>query len=125
MSGRKRERRSAELPSGLSQFAQRATKFSRLLRCEANSAAIRLSAPQTLVTRSSNGGSKVETTVARGKGFRGRSPADADALVEAIVAFSGMVCALRDELQEAEINPLFVLPQGRGVVAAVGVVIGK
>lgn len=55
------------------------------------------------------------------KGFRGRPPADITALVDAIVAFSGMVGAIGDRLQEAEINPLFVLP--KGVVAADGVVV--
>jgi acyl-CoA synthetase (NDP forming) len=59
------------------------------------------------------------------KGFRGRPPADIDALVDAIVAFSRMIAAIGEELQEAEINPLFVLPQGRGVVAADGVVLVK
>ncbi len=59
------------------------------------------------------------------KGFRGRPPADIQALVEAVVAFSRMIGALGDEFQEAEINPLFVLPQGRGVVAADGVVVVK
>ena len=57
------------------------------------------------------------------KGFRGRPQADITALVETIVAFSAMVVALRDGLEEAEINPLFVLPRGRGVVAGDGVVV--
>jgi len=57
------------------------------------------------------------------KGFRGRPVADIEALVEAIVAFSNMVVAVGGELQEAEINPLFVLPRGQGVVAADGVVV--
>lgn len=59
------------------------------------------------------------------KGFRGRPPADIGALADAIVAFSTMICAIGDEIEEAEINPLFVLPQGRGVVAADGVVVVK
>ncbi|HEX3506114.1 MAG TPA: acetate--CoA ligase family protein [Xanthobacteraceae bacterium] len=59
------------------------------------------------------------------KGFRGRPPADIDALIEAIVAFSTMICAIGHELEEAEINPLFVLPQGRGVAAADGLVLVK
>ncbi|MBI1201829.1 MAG: CoA-binding protein [Rhodopseudomonas sp.] len=57
------------------------------------------------------------------KGYRGRPVADQAALVDAIVAFSTMALALGDRLVEAEINPLFVLPEGRGVVAADGVVI--
>jgi acyl-CoA synthetase (NDP forming) len=57
------------------------------------------------------------------KGFRGRPSADIGALADAIVAFSGMVVAVGEQLQEAEINPLFVLPRGQGVVAADGVVV--
>jgi len=48
---------------------------------------------------------------------------DVEALVSAIVAFSQMAAALGDRLVEAEINPLFVLPQGRGVRAADGVAV--
>ena len=57
------------------------------------------------------------------KGYRGRALADAAALVDAIVAFSNMVVTVGDNLQEAEINPLFVMPQGRGVIAGDGVAI--
>jgi acyl-CoA synthetase (NDP forming) len=56
-------------------------------------------------------------------GFRGRPQADVDALVDAIVAFSRMAAQLGERLAEAEINPLFVLPQGQGVRAADGVVV--
>ncbi len=56
-------------------------------------------------------------------GFRGRPKADVDALADAIVAFSRMTAQLGDRLVEAEINPLFVLPAGRGVRAADGVVV--
>ncbi len=56
-------------------------------------------------------------------GFRGHPPADIRALIDAVVAFSTMVGAIGKELAEAEINPLFVLPEGRGVVAADGVVV--
>lgn len=58
-------------------------------------------------------------------GFRGRPKADVDALVDAMVAFSQMVAQLGDQLVEAEINPVFVLPQGQGVKAADGVVVLK
>jgi acyl-CoA synthetase (NDP forming) len=58
-------------------------------------------------------------------GFRGRPKADVAALVEAIVAFSNMAAQLGDRLVEAEINPVFVLPQGQGVKAADGVVVLK
>jgi acetate---CoA ligase (ADP-forming) len=56
-------------------------------------------------------------------GFRGRPKADVDALVDAIVAFSRMAAQLGDRLVEAEVNPIFVLPQGQGVRAADGVVV--
>lgn len=57
------------------------------------------------------------------QGYRGRPVADVEALIDAIVAFSRMVATLGDRLVEAEINPVFVLPQGQGVVAADGVAI--
>ncbi len=56
-------------------------------------------------------------------GFRGRPKADVDALVHAIVAFSQMVAQLGDTLIEAEINPILVLENGRGVRAADGVAV--
>jgi acetate---CoA ligase (ADP-forming) len=56
-------------------------------------------------------------------GFRGRPRADLDALASAIVAFSRMAVQLGSCLVEAEINPLFVLPQGQGVRAADGVAV--
>jgi hypothetical protein len=56
-------------------------------------------------------------------GFRGRPKADVEALVDAIVAFSRMAAQLGNRLVEAEINPIFVLPQGLGVLAADGVVV--
>jgi acyl-CoA synthetase (NDP forming) len=56
-------------------------------------------------------------------GFRGRKIADVDALVSAIVAFSRMIDALGERLVEAEINPVFVLPEGQGVRAADGVAV--
>jgi len=56
-------------------------------------------------------------------GFRGRAKADVGALADAIVSFSRMVAQLGERLVEAEINPIFVLPEGRGVCAADGVVV--
>ncbi len=56
-------------------------------------------------------------------GFRGRPPADVEALADAVVAFSRMAAQLGERLAEAEINPLFVLPRGRGVRAADGVAV--
>jgi acyl-CoA synthetase (NDP forming) len=59
------------------------------------------------------------------KGYRGRAPTDIEALADGILAFSTMIGTIGDYLQEAEINPLFVLPKGRGIVAADGVVVAK
>ncbi len=56
-------------------------------------------------------------------GYRGRPQADVQALAQAIVAFSEMAAQLGERVLEAEINPLFVLPQGQGVRAADGVVV--
>lgn len=57
------------------------------------------------------------------EGFRGAPAADVEALVRAIEAFAAMCLALGDRLQEAEINPLFVLARGEGVRAADGIAI--
>ena len=56
-------------------------------------------------------------------GFRGRPKADVAALADAIVAFSQMAMTIGDRLAEAEINPLFVLPDG--VLAGDGLVVVK
>ncbi|MCK5745889.1 MAG: acetate--CoA ligase family protein [Oricola sp.] len=57
------------------------------------------------------------------KGFRGRPHADVDALVNAVLSFADMVVSLEDRLKEAEINPIFVLPEGQGVRAGDGLVV--
>ncbi|HEV7264771.1 MAG TPA: acetate--CoA ligase family protein [Falsiroseomonas sp.] len=56
-------------------------------------------------------------------GFRGRPKADVPALVEAVLAFASLGEALGDRLLEAEVNPLFVLPEGQGVRAADGLAV--
>jgi acyl-CoA synthetase (NDP forming) len=56
-------------------------------------------------------------------GFRGRPRCDVDVLADAIVAFSRMVLELGDRLIEAEVNPLFVLAEGSGVLAADGLAV--
>lgn len=50
-------------------------------------------------------------------GARGRAPCDEDALVDALCRLSAMAIDLKDDLAELDINPLFVLPAGRGVKA--------
>jgi acyl-CoA synthetase (NDP forming) len=56
-------------------------------------------------------------------GYRGKPICDVDALVKALVTFSEMVQSLSEHLLEVEINPLFVLPKGLGVVAGDGIVV--
>lgn len=51
-------------------------------------------------------------------GARGRPKADVDALVDTIVKLAALAIDLKDQVAEIDINPLFVLPQGRGVMAA-------
>lgn len=52
------------------------------------------------------------------QGFRGRPAGDVPALIDAILAVAAYAEANRDRVLEADINPLLVLPQGQGVVAA-------
>jgi len=56
-------------------------------------------------------------------GYRGSVHRDTDALAQAIVDFSGLIAALGDRVVTSEINPLFVLPEGQGVVAADAVLV--
>ena len=50
-------------------------------------------------------------------GYRGRPTGDVDALLDAIVAVLAYAQAHRAELLELDVNPVLVLPQGRGVLA--------
>jgi acyl-CoA synthetase (NDP forming) len=51
------------------------------------------------------------------KGFRGRPPADVDALVDALVRVSQLAVDLQDEIAALDVNPMMVLPEGEGVRA--------
>ena len=51
------------------------------------------------------------------EGFRGRPPADVDALVDALVRLSQLALDLGDVISALDINPLMVLPEGQGVRA--------
>jgi acetate---CoA ligase (ADP-forming) len=50
-------------------------------------------------------------------GFRGAPPADVAALVDAVVRVSRLAVWAEDDLAGLDINPLAVLPEGRGAVA--------
>ena len=52
------------------------------------------------------------------QGFRGSPAADIDALTDVLVKVSQMAVHLEGRLSELDINPLMVLPEGQGVVAA-------
>jgi acetate---CoA ligase (ADP-forming) len=51
------------------------------------------------------------------RGFRGRPPADVAALADTLVRVSWLAVHLTGHLTELDINPLMVLPAGRGVKA--------
>jgi acyl-CoA synthetase (NDP forming) len=48
--------------------------------------------------------------------FRGRPAADLEALAQLLCQFGQFACAWQERIAELEINPLFVLPAGSGVV---------
>ena len=50
-------------------------------------------------------------------GYRGRTPSDVSALVEAILRVCELVDVVGDEIEEIEINPLIVHDEGSGVSA--------
>ena len=51
------------------------------------------------------------------QGFRGSPKADVEALADALVRVSHMAAHLEGAIAELDINPLAVLPEGRGVKA--------
>jgi acyl-CoA synthetase (NDP forming) len=51
-------------------------------------------------------------------GFRGAPPADLNAAVDVILAVAGMVENDPSSIIELDINPLMLLAEGQGVVAA-------
>ena len=53
-------------------------------------------------------------------GYRGAPRGDREALVEAVMAVASLAEVERDRLVELDINPLLVMPEGMGVIAADG-----
>jgi acyl-CoA synthetase (NDP forming) len=51
-------------------------------------------------------------------GYRGQAKGDIAALVDAVFAAADFVAAKAADIEELDINPLMVLPEGQGVVAA-------
>ena len=58
-------------------------------------------------------------------GARGRAPADVEALARALSLVSAYADRFRDELDSIDINPLMVLPEGKGVVAVDALVVPR
>lgn len=58
-------------------------------------------------------------------GARGRAEADVDALADAIVKVSLLAASCGDSIAEMDINPLLVLPKGKGVCAVDALVVCK
>jgi acetyl-CoA synthetase len=50
-------------------------------------------------------------------GYRGKPAGDVDALVDAVLAIAAYAQAQADRLLELDVNPILVLPIGRGVLA--------
>ena len=57
------------------------------------------------------------------QGFRGKPPADIDALADVLVRVSQLAVHLEGHLAELDINPLMVLPKGQGVKAVDALVV--
>ena len=59
------------------------------------------------------------------EGYRGKPPADKEALAETLVAVSKMATALAPRLKELDVNPVFVGPAASGVLAADALIVLK
>jgi acyl-CoA synthetase (NDP forming) len=57
-------------------------------------------------------------------GFRGSPPADVDALVDVVTRVSELATDLQGRLESLDLNPVIVLPEGRGARIVDAVVIG-
>ena len=59
------------------------------------------------------------------RGYRGLPRGDCDALAQAVASMSQLAALQGRTVSEAEINPLIVKPEGRGVVAVDGLIVFK
>ena len=57
------------------------------------------------------------------KGYRGAAPGDVTALVKAVVKFSEFVARTEGQFAAIDVNPLIVLPKGKGVRIADALII--
>jgi hypothetical protein len=58
-------------------------------------------------------------------GFRGRPPADIDALAAMLVAVGNLAVDGADRIEALDVNPVLALPEGRGAVAVDALLIRK
>jgi acyl-CoA synthetase (NDP forming) len=58
-------------------------------------------------------------------GVRGRPAGDIEALVDVLMRFQRLALEVGDQIAELDVNPLLVLPAGRGVVAVDALVLGR
>ena len=59
------------------------------------------------------------------QGARGNPPGDIEALAAAIHALAQLAVDLQDEVEEIDLNPVIVLPEGQGVLAVDGLVVAR
>jgi len=57
------------------------------------------------------------------KGFRGKPPADIDDLIEIILRVGRLAYDLKDRVKEMDLNPVIVMPQGKGAKAVDALVV--
>jgi acyl-CoA synthetase (NDP forming) len=57
------------------------------------------------------------------EGYRGKPAGDVEAAIDAVMAIATYAYAQRDKLAELDVNPLMVLPRGKGVMAVDALVV--
>ena len=59
------------------------------------------------------------------KGFRGRPEADIEALVDVLVRVGNLAVNRSEDIEALDINPLLILPRGKGVIAVDALIVTK